>query len=145
MKNKLFLLFFFICLFLGYSQSKKNNSFDINITFGRAPDCFGYSGICTFQIVNQEKSVINNVTKFILNQNELKLILNKSNLTDNSIDKLLHNKLTKGFYKYVLIEDFILSKEIKKELKIYKFNQIKKGVYLIRERDNQIFINFKLE
>lgn len=137
--------FFFITGHLLCAQIKSNTQLNISITFGHAPDCYGNSGICTFQIMKNKKIYINNIMQFNIYKNELKLVLNKMSLTNKNINKLLNDKLTKGFYRYVINENFVLSKEIKKELNIDEFTIIKKGVYLVRVRDNQIIMKLKLE
>lgn len=139
------LLLSFIFIQSVCAQLKVDKPVDISITFGHAPDCLGNSGICTFRVLKKSWINPNKITRFIVYKNELKLVFNKMYLTDKNIKNLLSNKLIKGFYSYVLNEDFVLSNEIKKELKIIKFNKIKKGAYLVRERDNQIMIKLKLE
>lgn len=140
-----YILYVFIFIQSVYTQVKPEKAVDVTITFGHAPDCYGYSGICTFQTKKNVKVNTNKITRFNRYNNELRLVFNIDHLTDLNIKKLLSNKLTKGFYRYIINEDFELSKEVKNELQIIKYNKIKKGVYLIRLRDNQIIMKLKLE
>jgi len=128
-----------------FAQQANRSNLTTNITFGHAPDCKGFQGICTFKTIKSNKSNSNTQVNFNKENNELTLVLSKTTLDETNKLKLLSNKLEKDFYLYTFDNDFILSKELKEALNIKELTKIKQGDYLVKVIKDQIIIKLKLE
>jgi len=124
--------------------AQSNNKFNTNISFGHAPDCVGYSGICAFT-ATQNKMNANTEVSFDSTNKELTLTINKENLSADNKLKILREKLEKDIFLYTIDTDFVLPNETKTTLNIKKCTKIKQGIYLVRVIDDSITIKLKLE
>jgi len=122
----------------GYSQNA-------NITFGHAPDCFGNSGICTFQSLGTNKSSANTSVTFNKENSELILKLDVTKIEESSKLHFMNNEIEEDTYLYSFDTDFILSNDLKTALNILDFNKIKKGIYLVKAIDDTLIMKLKLE
>ncbi len=128
-----------------HAQETFKASISADITFGHAPDCMGFSGICTFQTESSGKTEMTTQMQFNAENKELILVLPKASLEALNTAKLLNNELEKGYYLYAFEEDYVLPNNIKTVLNITKLTQIKKGSYLVKEINNQFIMKLKLE
>ncbi len=132
-------LFTYILILFSFLLYAQKNA---NITFGHGPDCRGNSGTCTFE-VSQNKTQSNTQLSFNKDNNELTLVIAKTDIASKL--KLTNNKLEKGFYLYSFDENFKLPAEALTLLNITNKTKIKKGDYLVKEKDNNLIMTVKLE
>jgi len=129
-----------------FAQETFKKSLNTNITFGHAPDCLGFSGICAFQTESNSKTKNTTQMQYVAVNKELILVFAKSSLEKTNTAKLLNNELEKGYYLYAFDEDYVLPDNIKTALNISKqLTHIKKGSYLVKEVNNQFIMKLKLE
>lgn len=77
---------------------------------------------------------------------ELMLVFNINTLNADIKSKLLNNKLEKDYFLYTNPQDYRIPNYIKEALDMdYQIKNIKKGLYLVKIKEDQIVMKLKLD
>ena len=126
-----------------YAQNTK--TIQTNVGFGRnLQDCRHPGSFCGMQ-TNTNKTTANSQITYNNKTNELTITILKSKTEKQELIKLKTNQLEKGIYLYSVLDDFMLPKEILKQLGIKNKTKIVKGDYLVKDKGNVFEIVVKLE